>query len=435
MFRKSAISACAAASLTIIPAQQASADLGDALVGAAVGGVVGGVIVDQVHKKKQAEARANTRRTTKTYNSGYKRKASYNSVQRQENRDVQTSLNHFNFPAGTPDGVFGRNTRSAMSSYQSFMGYPQTGQLTEFERTVLVNSYHRSIAGGAGTSEIIANSQYGQRGLLKHTQQEMAGGTSATVASYQAANVQAGTNPAFAAFSLPNFGKASDTSSIANHCNQVNLVTNTNGGYTKASDITDPAFALSEQFCLARIYAIAKSEDLSSKVTGISSSDMQAQCETLSPSFKDQISALSLIGRDEVISQTGAKVLSTGMSPAQLSNTANICLGVGYRTDNADVALASTLILVTLGQPAYGELLGHHLVNGFGTLQRNDLALQWYTSANDAIASGQPAVFAPTQVERPDLIQAAALKLDATQAPEAVTKSTATFSLPVFTAQ
>ncbi len=90
---------------------------------------------------------------------------------------------------------------------------------------------------------------------------------------------------------------------------------------------------------------------------------------------------------------------------------------------------------MSLGQPAYGELLGHHLVNGFGTLQRNDLALQWYTSANDAIASGQPAVFAPAQEERPDLIQAAAVQLDITQSSEAVTKSTSTFSLPAFTAQ
>ncbi len=427
MFRKSAISAYAVASLTIIPAQQASADLGDALVGAAVGGVVGGVIVDQVHKKKQAEARANARRTTKTYH----RKSSYNSAQKQRNRDVQTSLNHFNFPAGTPDGVFGHNTRNAVSSYQTFMGYPQTGQLTAFERTVLVNSYHSSIAGGAGTSNIIASSEYGQRGLLKHTQQEMASGAITTVTSYQTGGNQTDT----AAFSLPSFGQASDTGSIANHCNQINLVTNTNGGYTKASNITDPAFALSEQFCLARIYAIAQSEDLSANVTGVSVSEMQAQCETLGPSFKDQISALSLTGRKEVVAQTGTKVLSTGMSPAQLSHTANICLGVGYRTDNADVALASTLILVALGQPAYGELLGHHLVNGFGTLQRNDLALQWYTSANDALASGQPAVFAPAQTERPDLIQAAALQLGATEPEEVVTKSTAAFSLPVFTAQ
>ena len=433
MFRKSTITACAVASLTSIPAQQASADLGDALVGAAVGGVVGGVIVDQVHKKKQAQARANARHSSKTYKRSYSRTAPYNSAQRQQNRDVQTSLNYFNFPAGTSDGVLGRNSRNAISSYQGFMGYPQTGQLTEFERTVLVNSYHRSVAGGAGTSEIIANSQYGQRGVLKRTQQEMAGGASAEVASYQTANAQVDTPTA--AFSLPSFGQASEASSITNHCNKINLVTNTNGGYTKASDITDPAFALNEQFCLARIYAIAKSEDLSSKVTGISAPEMQAQCETLGPSFKDQISALSLVSREDVVAQTGAKVLSTGMSPAQLSNTADICLGVGNRTDNADVALASTLILVALGQPAYGELLGHHLVNGFGTLQRNDLAVQWYTSANDAIALGQPAVFAPSQEERPDLIQAAAVQLDTKQAPEAVTKSTSTFSLPAFTAQ
>ena len=38
-----------------------------------------------------------------------------------------------------------------------------------------------------------------------------------------------------------------------------------------------------------------------------------------------------------------------------IRNTANICLGVGYRTVNADVALASILILMSLDQPTYGE--------------------------------------------------------------------------------
>ena len=70
MFRKFAISACAAASLTIIPAQLAPADQGAA---------VGGIIVDQVHKKKQAQACANARRTRKTYEPSHKRKASYQS--------------------------------------------------------------------------------------------------------------------------------------------------------------------------------------------------------------------------------------------------------------------------------------------------------------------------------------------------------------------
>ncbi len=149
-----------------------------------------------------------------------------------------------------------------------------------------------------------------------------------------------------------------------------------------------------------------------SKVQGSSSAQIQTQCETLGPAFKKQISALSLGNRDQVVAKTSDMIMSSGMSPAQLTNTARICLGIGYRTDNSDVALASTLILVTLGEPVYGELLGHHLLNGFGTTQRKDLALQWFASALGAIAQGQPAVFVPGQADRPALIQAAVAKLN-----------------------
>ena len=39
-------------------------------------------------------------------------------------------------------------------------------------------------------------------------------------------------------------------------------------------------------------------------------------------------------------------------------------------TDNADVALASALVLVGLGEGAYDELVAYHLIDGFGTPER-----------------------------------------------------------------
>lgn len=432
MFRKLSVSAITAITMAVTPVNNAAAGSGDALLGGIVGGIVGGVIVNGAN---------NNRRST------------YNSAQRQENRDVQTSLNYYSFPAGVADGVFGRRTRTAISSFQTFMTYPATGYLTEFQKTVLINSYHRSIAGGVAASQVVSTSPYGARGMLKHVQQEMAGGGVVpltpqpvyiqpqpiivqTAPVGQAAPIvrtvpatttlQANAGRAGNTFKLPNFGAAPGASSLANHCNKISLITSTNGGYTSVASLQDPVFALNEQFCLARIYAISTSEEMISKVQGSSSAQIQAQCETLGPAFKDQISALSIASREQVIAKTSDMILSSGMSPAQLTNTAKICLGIGYRTDNSDVALASTLILVTLGAPVYGELLGHHLLNGFGTTQRKDLSLQWYASANDAIAQGQPAVFAPGQTERPALIQAAVLKLSTPAA------AASTFVVPTF---
>ncbi len=420
MFRTLAVSAITAIAIAATSGQRVEADAGDAIAGGIIGGLIGGVIVNEANKKKRTKRRV--------YSSG-----NY-SAQRQENREIQTSLNYFGYPAGTPDGVLGRRSRNAVSSYQIYMGYPVTGHLTEFQKTVLLNSYHQAIAGGYNTNQIIAASPDGHRGLLKHTQSQMAGGGGTVVAivpQQQVTTFASTTETASSdgGFTLPTFGDAPGASSMANHCNKISLITNTNGGYTNVSTMQDPVFTLNEQFCLARIYAISESEEMIGQVQGISAAQMQQQCETLGPAFKEQVAALSLSNRNQVISSTSDMILSTGMAPAQLSHTAKICLGIGYRTDNADVALASTLILVTLGEQVYGELLGHHLINGFGTSQRNDLALPWYTSATEAIAAGQPAVFVPGQTGRPALIQAAALQLGA---PAATQSQSATFVLPTF---
>ncbi len=429
MFKKFSIMAVAGLAVLVSPAPEARA--GSNLAAGIAGAIIGGAIVHSVQKNKR-------RKTTRTYT-----RTRASSAQRQENREVQTSLNYFSFPAGTPDGVFGRKTRVAVSSYQVYMGYPVTGKLTEFQKTVLLTSYHRTIAGGVIVSQVAGSSPDGIRGMLKNTQQQMAGG-GATYAAVtpqvivqpvlvQPQAVVASATPAAGGFKMPSFGSAPGSSSMANHCNKISLITNTNGGFTNISSMQDPVFALNEQFCLARIYAIAQSEEMITKVQGVNAAQMQAQCETLGPAFKEQVASLSLGTRDQVIAKTSNMILSTGMSPAQLTHTAKICLGVGYRTDNADVALASTLILVTLGEPVYGELLGHHLLNGFGASQRNDLATQWYASANNALEMGMPAVFVPGQTNRPALIQAAVARLGTPSAatPVATTQSTG-FVVPTF---
>jgi len=47
-----------------------------------------------------------------------KRKPSVNHAQRQQNREVQTALNAFNFPVGMADGVLGRKSRSVIRDHQ-----------------------------------------------------------------------------------------------------------------------------------------------------------------------------------------------------------------------------------------------------------------------------------------------------------------------------
>lgn len=390
----------------------ARADAGDALVGGIIGGVIGGAIVNERNKTRTV--------TRKVY------RAPVYSAAREENRQVQTALNYFGFPAGTPDGVMGRNSRNAVSQYQAHLGYPVTGYLTDYEKSFLLSSHNRALAGGPVTHQQIAQNPMGTRGLLTMYRDQAAGVAVAAApqpaapvevvpaAPLQAAPAQpaetvvasAPAEPASPA--LPNFLGKGDGMSLASHCNTVSLLTNTNGGFTGIDRMTDANVVLNEQFCLARTYAIASGEELASGIQGVGTQEIAAQCQAFGPVMKDHVASLSLKPRDQVLQDVSGFVLSTGMAPQQLAATAKICLSVGYRTDDMDVAIGSALILTALGEQVYGELMGHHLSQGFGATQRRDLAGPWYEMALTALEAGQMAVFAPGQPERVQLLRAAA---------------------------
>lgn len=413
---KGMATACVMAALVIAPAERAAAD-GSALVGGILGAIIGGAIVNEANKGRVQ------RRTTST-------RSSVSSAQRQANRDVQVALNYFGFPVGSADGVLGRNSRSSIASYQAMLGYPATGQLTQYEQSFLVGSHQRAIAGGALTAQQVAGNPMGVRGLLVAYRDEAMGNAPAQAGLAQAAvalppAVQTQVDAADAAVlatpgALPTFlGGDVAQASLASHCNKVSLLTNSNGGFVTAATMTDATFALNEQFCLARTYAISQGEDMAAQVQGFTPAQIAQQCEGFGPAMQDQVAALSLKPRDEVLQGVSGFVLTTGMAPAQLVGTAKICLSVGYRTDNMPVALASALLLTALGDKVYAELVGHHLAQGFGTSQRADLALAWYEMGLDALSGGAAAVFVPGQADRTDLIRKAAFTLGGRAEPDA----------------
>lgn len=426
MLTKYMTGAVVAMSLAAVPAERVEADSRDFIAGAIIGGIVGANV------KKQR--RTTTKRTYKK-----KRKASRPSIPAtQEGRNIQASLNYFGFDAGVVDGQLGRKTRDAVSQYQGYMGYPVTGQLSEFEKNLLISSYNRAQAGGHSVQQQIAATPDGTRGLLKTYRAEMAGttvapATSVTPAAAPAAALAAAVAPKEET-SLPNFMGSGSQVSLASHCNTVSLVTNSNGGFTTLAGMTDPNVALNEQFCLARTYAIAKSEELSSKVSGFTPAQIAQQCAGFGPAMAEHVNALSLKSRDAVVADVSSFILNTGMTQDQLRGTARICLGAGYRTDDMDVAVGSALLLFAMGEKVYGELMGHHLAQGFGPAKRPDMAASWYQSGLDAVDTGSVAVFAPGQPARTELIRQASQRLNGTApavpAPKPVSASGS--GVPVF---
>lgn len=445
MFTKRFAMAALAASVAIIPGTRAVADFADGLVGGLVGGAVSGIIVNESAKAR--ERKQTTTTTTRTYS------APADTVSRQQVRDEQMALNYFGFPAGTPDGVRGRNTRDAAAQFQGHMGYPVTGYLADYERQFLVSSYYRAQSSGAATAQLIAERGQGTRGLLYAYRDEAVGAPSVYAAApapsvpVAVAPAPAAPSPVMAAIpqeaqvpqaatltALPNLmGGGGEGPSLASHCNQVSLITNSNGGFVTAASMSDPRVALNEQFCLARTYAIAEGETLASALKGVTAAQLEEQCRAFGPAMRDHVAALSLSQRDEVVQQVRGFVLQSGQSPAQLSGTAKICLSVGYRIDNMNVALGSALLLTALGEEVYGELIGHHLKEGFGTTRRPDLALAWYQGAIEAVERGAEPVFAPGDAGRVDLIRKAVLQVpDTTQQPGAETVQPASSTLPLF---
>ncbi|SUZ30631.1 hypothetical protein ROE7235_00356 [Roseibaca ekhonensis] len=544
MFGKISLVTALSLSVAALPIEQARAQ--DGLVGGIIGGIIGGAIANG-----QRKSQPRTQRVV--------RSSGVSTAQREQNRSVQTALNHFGWNVGTADGVLGRRSREGASQYQVFAGFAATGQLTDFERNILVTAHQRAIMGGPQVAQTVSSHPQGMRGLILVVRDELSGrsparsagnyGLPAPVAtavdeiaassdpnaeqlvqragfiqladmngdgrtdyildtsvtgsafwcSAQACTVQAflstpdgyvrndfqafnvtpamftctrgtcemGTsdapvavaaptvpaqpaspttevalsvpsaqpaarNPApqsaEAAPAIPNFfGGGQGARSLASHCNKVNLLTNANGGFTTLQTMNDRAIVIAEQFCLARTYAMADGEALIAKVQGATPDQIAAQCAGFAPSLQPHVSALSVKPREEVMSDVGGFILSTGMNPEQLGATARICLAVGYKQDDMVLAIGSGLLLVAMGERAYGELMGHHLTEGFGASKRDDLSLAWYEHGLDP---AKTAVFAPMQPERDDLLRAAVFD-------EGVDSGTdkATATLPVFSLQ
>ncbi|PTX53470.1 putative peptidoglycan binding protein [Gemmobacter caeni] len=431
--RTVATTCAVAAAMALSPASPVRADAGDAIAGALIGGIIGHAIAKDQQRRKQTTT---TRRSTSTKST---KSTGISAAQREQNREVQTALNHFGYPVGTPDGSLGPKSRSAISSYQATLGYPPTGQLTDYERTLLVTAYHRAVAGGPQVMQVMGTHPMGIKGLLLLQRDEMAGlptqmpgqmagqmtgqgmavaGAMAGAGAMMAAEpvqpvapapalpaLVAEPAPAPAAPALPSFGGT--LVSLSSHCNTIALKTNANGGYMTVANMSDPAQALSEQFCLSRAAAIQQGEALSRAVPGVTPQQVADQCKAFGPVLKDQVTAVSLKPAPEVLAGVTQFIAGSGMSPAQLSGTSKICLGVGYALDDADVALGSALVLTALGESGYAALPGYHLADGIGATRRPDLAMGWF-ELTPAGAPGLPG----TPAGQGDLVRKAVFMLN-----------------------
>ncbi|MDF0595080.1 peptidoglycan-binding domain-containing protein [Psychromarinibacter halotolerans] len=422
MLIKKLIAVAAIAATLASPAQRAAADAGDAILGAIVGGIVTGVVVNEANKNKPRGG-------------GTVYVARPDSPQRAANRVTQNALNYFSFNAGYADGVFGARTAAAVRAYQAFLGFPQTGKLTGTEHDILITAYNRGQAGGYDVTQMVSTDPMGTRALLVSQRNLVLGpppgsgsvSSTPTVATMDTdlgtVTVPETTTPEVASndtpMGLPLIPVPTGKGNLAEFCSGSDVT----GPRITLAAMTDPVPALNQAFCGARAEAIEASAALASGVQGVSMADIEAQCDALGPVVQSYVSMLNGTDRAQVISAVDTFINDSGTDRGQLASTAQICLGVGYKKDELNVALGSALLLVALDEAAYGELMGHHLYHGFGVSENQNRGVDWLVWTTDELEAGATPVFGTVDGVRGALVDEAVYRLNG-GAPSSAAKNT-----------
>lgn len=321
----------------------------------------------------------------------------------------QTALNYFGFPAGTADGISGNRTRTAISDYQRYMGFPSTGQLNSYEQQLLVDGYHRSLAGvgnAAPYSSLVGTD--GARGLLKGMHRENQGlpvnPNAPAPAQPPIINATAPDTGGGMVFGTPSTAPRFGDASMSQDCRLTSARTLAEGRMVDPANMVDAQFALDEQFCGARDYAIARSQQLSSGIEGMTDAVVQAQCASIVEAMEPYISLLGTRSPQAIAADAQAFFRNAGISNDQLILTGEVCLGFGYHTDAPDISLAAAMMLIGAGNGTHGEVFGHHLRKGYGTSIDVASAGDWYNYGLDAYDQGIAPAFLPSQSEQRAMI-------------------------------
>jgi peptidoglycan hydrolase-like protein with peptidoglycan-binding domain len=452
MKAKGFITSAAAAALALASATEVAAN--DGIVGGVIGGVISGIIMNEANRSRTPQRTAP------------QRSPQVSSAQRDQNRQVQTALNHFGYNAGTVDGIVGRGTRAAIGQFEAEMGFFADQNLDDAERGFLLSSYQRAISGNIGPhGQAMATG--GPRGLLRSFNDERMG----RFAGFQGGNTPGAIQPSHmgqpgttqTGFGQPGFpqpgfpqpgvvpgqmpptavapqaGQAQvqvpqtvvtpapvpaaplagglaalptitftpQQASMAQYCSETAQMTAVNGGPQGITGLTNAGQALGEQFCMAREFSVARGDQRVAAVQGMTSADIRATCDQVAAALAPATG--SVAGGAPEAAITAAKAVAGGMSTVDMVNLGEICLGIGYTDDKPALSLASALLLVAADKVPYAEIVGHHLQAGFGTAANPAAASGWFALALAAADQGMPAEILPAQAERRNAVIRAAL--------------------------
>lgn len=407
---KGLFSAALTAAVLMLPAMRANADI-HGLIGIAGGAIIACGVTGACGNGNTGN-RTTTTASTRTC-----------GPQCQANVEAQRALDYFGYNPGGADGVWGQNSRRAASGYEAEMGfYPVDGQLNDMERAFLVSSYQRAQSGYYGPHQT-AYVQGGPRALLVSFNDERLGRfnapatttvTAPTTTVVQPAPTTTVVQPAptttvvapaapEAAPSFTGFTVATAAPSMTAYC--ADAMSNTpDANVTLAAAAMDQV--MGQQFCLARDATQTDGAVIRASIAGMTPEQILAQCQGLAALVQPTVDALG--SQPRANAEVAARGALSAMPSEQAITAGRICLSVGYEEDDATIALASALALSSQGEASYGELVGHHLRQGFGVTQNANAAQEWLLSTVDAIEAGAvPGFLAAEAAGRGAIIRAA----------------------------
>ena len=364
-----------------------------------------------------------------------KSSSSQPSPQRLQNMEVQKALNGFNWPVGAVDGVMGARSQSAIADYQGYMGYPRTGQLTDYERNVLVDSWDRYNS-GAGAAYPSTMGALGPRGMLKVTADPSVATQYGDANPYAPQQQQAAVQPVPQQQLQPQqqvpqqqvpqqqipqqtqpvtqqptmiapLKPVEVNTSMASDCEVTDLTAQSVGPIT-AETMTDPELALDVKFCEARSFAISQSNFQASQFA-VSENELLSTCAQIASSYSSTVGSLNTSDLAQVRTAAKSTAAALGVAdPSAATAYGQICLGLGYQQDDAAMVMGGAMLLISADYDAYSEILGHHLRKGFGVTASAANSTLWYQDAISKLDAGSQPAFEPSRTkERVQIIQSA----------------------------
>lgn len=301
---------------------------------------------------------------------------------------AQTALNYFTFDAGPVDGLMGQQTRAAIEEYQAYLDYPVTGQLAETEAQLLMTAYQGAQTDSARAEQVAATHPDGIKGLLLILRDGVPPQPTGVIPSFRTTD---------APQELAAFCAQPDASALQPSLGQT----------------------LRPLFCSATEAAIAQSDTLVASVTGYTPAQIEEQCLGFSPALASVVASVSDVPASEVVQGAAEFIQRTGQDPVEMSGIAEVCIGIGYRLDDLDLAIGSAVLLTALDAPTYAEYAGYHLALGLGTDQDPMLARSWFELAMQNEPDAQSNFEAQAAV-RMEALQGALLQGGATGAASAM---------------